>query len=79
MKTTYIIKEVQNINSEREGVRIETTSLTQAKRIASRNKVFQGTVLRIESDGGFLLAYKKDGQWVDCQYWDFDMSNSIFD
>ncbi|MCG8608967.1 MAG: hypothetical protein MI864_00385 [Pseudomonadales bacterium] len=73
MKTTYIIKEVQNLNSEREGDRIEASSLTQAKRTASRNQFFQGTVLRIESEGGFLLAYKKDGQWVDCQYWDFDI------
>ncbi|MDD9154935.1 hypothetical protein PVK64_01850 [Aliivibrio sp. S4TY2] len=68
MKTAYIIKEVQNINSEREGTQIETSSLSQAKRIASKNQRFHGTVMRIEAINGSWLAYKEDGKrWVDCQ------------
>lgn len=68
MKSTYIIKEVQNINSDREGVKVETTSLTSAKRIASKNQLFHGTVLRIESENGNWLAYKEDGnRWVECE------------
>ncbi|WP_318493444.1 hypothetical protein [Photobacterium leiognathi] len=68
MKTTYIIKEVQNINSEREGTRIETASLSQAKHIASINQCFHGTALRIETVDGLWLAYKEAGKrWVDCE------------
>nr|7C78_A Chain A, AcrIF9 [Photobacterium damselae] len=68
MKAAYIIKEVQNINSEREGTQIEATSLSQAKRIASKEQCFHGTVMRIETVNGLWLAYKEDGKrWVDCQ------------
>lgn len=68
MKTSYVIKEVQNINSDREGIHIETVSLSQAKRIASKKQCFHGTVMRIETVNGFWLAHKEDGKrWVDCE------------
>ena len=65
MKTTYIITEKQNLFSTREGVAVEATSLTSAKRIASKDQVFNGTVLTVESQSGALLAYKEAGKtWV---------------
>lgn len=66
MKTTYNIKESTHVNSRVEGDKIEATSLTQAKRHASRNKIFQGTTLRIDNSEGVCLAYKEPGcKWVD--------------
>lgn len=63
---TYIIKEIQNVNSEREGVTIEAADLSQAKRKASRNQTFKGTTLRIETINGACLSYKESGsKWVD--------------
>lgn len=62
---TYIIKEVQDVNSEREGTQIEAKNLSAAKRSASRGQFYQGTVLKIESESGVLLAYKEAGKsWV---------------
>lgn len=67
MKNQYIIKEVQNLNSERKGTKIEVTSLLSAKRTASKMQCFQGTVMRIESLNGVLLSYKEyNKSWVDC-------------
>lgn len=66
MKNAYVIKEVQNINSDREGVTIRSNSLSCAKRTASRNQSFQGTTLKIETENGALLAYKEpDKKWVE--------------
>lgn len=63
----YIIKETTHVNAEREGVEFEGT-LTQAKRYASRNQVFQGTVLKIETTWGELVAYKEAGKkWVNVE------------
>lgn len=62
---TYIIKEVQDVNSEREGTQIEAKNLRAAKRAASRGQFYQGTVLKIENEIGILLAYKESGKfWV---------------
>lgn len=61
----FIIKEVSNINSEREGYSVSVSSLSQAKRIASKKQAFFGTVLKIEAENGQVLAYKKDsGNWI---------------
>lgn len=65
MKNTYVVKELNDINSEREGVRVEASSLSQAKRLASRDQFFIGTVLRIEDENGNRLAYKQGQRWED--------------
>lgn len=63
----YLITEKQNLQSIRGGEQIEAKSLRDAKRRATREKSFLGTVLTIESaDGEHLLAFKKDGKWHDC-------------
>lgn len=65
MTTTYIIKETQNVNSDREGVKFEAETLTQVKRFASRNQSFQGTTLKIEYENGTLVCFKESGKsWV---------------
>ncbi|UYF78224.1 hypothetical protein [Acinetobacter ursingii] len=65
MKTTYTITEKQNLNSQREGTQVECSTLTAAKRLASKNQAFHGTTLTIECNGS-LIAYKNNGQkWVD--------------
>lgn len=65
MTTIYIIKETQNVNSDREGIKFEGETLTQAKRFASRNQSFQGTTLKIEDENGALIAFKESGKsWV---------------
>lgn len=62
--TTFVIKETQNINSDREGVKF-TGSLTQAKFFASRNQAFRGTTLKIETESGVLISCKSDKRWSD--------------
>jgi hypothetical protein len=61
---TYIITEKQNAQSRRAGSKIEARSLSDAKRAASREQMFKGTTLTIESNAGELLAVKEDGRWV---------------
>lgn len=62
---TYIITEKQNLQSHREGEKIQAKSLTAAKRKARAMQCFFGTVLTIESEAGHMLAHTKDGQsWV---------------
>jgi len=66
MKPTYIIKETQNINSEREGIEYQANSLTSAKRYATSHQFYHGTVLKIEAENGTLLSYKEiGGEWLD--------------
>ena len=65
MKSIYIIKEVQNMGSERKGERIEAKDLAAAKRAASRAQMFQGSVMKIESEAGALLAHKEGGRWIE--------------
>jgi hypothetical protein len=60
---TYIVTEKQNLSSSREGKAFQAKDLTAAKRIATREKMFQGTVMTIEQDGR-LLAYRVEGKWV---------------
>lgn len=61
----YIIRELQNSNSSREGVEIEAKDLAAAKRAASKAQCFQGTVMIVESDCGELLSTKKGKVWSD--------------
>lgn len=62
--STFIIKETQNVNSDRDGIEF-TGTLIQAKRFATRNKAFHGTTLKIESTGGTLISFKSDKKWSD--------------
>lgn len=64
-----VIKEVQNLNSNRNGETIEVSNMRQAKRKATSMQCFHGTVLKIERESGELLAYKDGNKWTDV----FDM------
>ena len=63
--SAYVIKEVQNMNSDRAATMTVNGSLSAAKRCATKSQSFQGTVLKIENTRGVLIAYKKDGKWID--------------
>ena len=63
---TYTVRELQNLQSHREGTEIAAKTLADAKRLATRNQVFQGTVLVIE-EGGHRVAYKENGRWTNCE------------
>lgn len=64
--TTYIIHEIQNLNSVRKGEIFEGT-LRAAKAKASREQIWQGTVLKITDENGAPVAIKdqKTGKWYD--------------
>lgn len=63
---TYIVRELQNADSFREGTEIKAADLTAPKRAASRGQMYQGTYLRIETCDGCLLATKESGgRWID--------------
>lgn len=65
----YYVAEVQNIGSRREAVAIEAADIAAAKRSASRQQAFDGTVLELGTtvDGnGFLtdiICRKVNGEW----------------
>jgi len=69
---TYIITEKQNLNSSREGTKVEAKNHTVAKRAATKNQAFHGTVLTIETEAGTMLATKEDRKaWVNSsEKWD---------
>ena len=54
---TFTIEETTSFKSRRSGYFIDALSLAQAKRIASRNQAFHGTVLHIYCND-VLLAHK---------------------
>ena len=62
--TTYIITEKQDLQSTREGKKVEASNLTAAKRAATRGRAFYGTVLTIENENGILLASKNGAKWI---------------
>lgn len=64
---TYIIIEKESVNQIREGNKIKAANLTEAKKIASKNKAFQGTILEIQNDHGVSLCVKKDGIWINAE------------
>jgi len=63
--TTYYIYEVQNINATCNRPEIYFGTLKAAKTKATRDQVFQGTVLKITDSKGNLISAKKKGEWVD--------------
>jgi len=64
----YYIQELENQQSYRESsIAIEARSLSQAKAAASRQQLFQGTVLTIRAPNGALLSLKTAGRWQDGQ------------
>jgi hypothetical protein len=65
---TFIIRELENAQSHRDGEKIEAASLAAAKRAASRRQVFQGTVMTIESEHGVVLSVKDGRGWNDADF-----------
>ena len=67
--TVFYIVELQNVRAYAPAERIEAKSLTSAMRVASRNKFFYGTALKMGDSvdsRGFIkntLAVKVDGKW----------------
>ena len=63
---TYIIHELQNMNSVREGT-IYNGTLRGAKTKATRDQIWQGTVLKITDEHGRMIACKDQhtGTWYD--------------
>ena len=70
--TKYIIRELENPNSIRQGEVVEASSLTVAKRMATRMQVFQGTYMLIE------LA-NDDGSRTGSESHEHAMSNGVPD
>lgn len=68
---TYIIHELQNLESIRKGEIFEgTLRAAKAKAKASREQVWQGTVLKITDEQGRTIATKdrQNGRWYDAEY-----------
>lgn len=63
-----IVRELQNRQSTREGQTIEAKTLSAAKTKATKDQMFQGTVLTLEDEHGNQLAYKDNAKWVDVGY-----------
>ena len=63
---TFTIIEAQNTNSIREGVSVELSDLSAAKRYATKNQCFYGTALMIEVDGVLVAqkSHEKNSKWV---------------
>lgn len=59
----FIIQELQDTASQRDGVKVEAENLTAAKRAATRMQQFQHTVLVVSSANGRRLAIKQGGKW----------------
>lgn len=64
IKHKFIISETNEVQCRREAYHFSGT-LTQAKRHASKNKMYIGTVLKIESESGELIASKSGKKWKD--------------
>jgi hypothetical protein len=62
----YNVFEKQSVNDTRDKSFVSEKTLTQTKRAASRDQMWQGTVLVIETKAGEMVAYKKPGErWTD--------------
>ena len=61
----YIIKELQNEQSHRNGSIIMAKTLTEAKKTAQREREFTNTILVIEHASGWRMATKVKGMWHD--------------
>ena len=76
---TFVIRELQNSHSYRDGETIQAENLSAAKRIASRRKCFHGTVLVIENESRIVLARKRDGErWQDVTQDDIDSAVNLY-
>ena len=81
---TYYIHELQNLNSIRQPIKYDGT-LLGAKMYASKNQVWQGTILKITDEKGAVLAVKDTvtGKWFEPgEYWNTGcepMRNSIIE
>lgn len=63
--TTFIIKETSDIASDREGVKVNCDSLVEAMKFARAEQCFYKTVMKVESEDGEVLAYRKgEAKWV---------------
>ena len=61
----YVIKEVNNISADRKPLTTVNGCLSQAKATATKQQMYKGTVMKIETTRGELVSYKKDGVWHD--------------
>lgn len=63
---TYIITEKENLNSHRAPMAVQDfKSLAAAKRYATKNQAFFGTVLTISDTNGELLSIKQgSSKWI---------------
>lgn len=61
----FIVKEVENIASDRRGGKVQAKSLAAAKQRATRAQIFQRTVMVIESPAGNRLSVKEGKEWRD--------------
>ena len=59
----FIIQELQDVASYRDGVEVEAKNLVAAKRAATRAQVFQNTVMVVSDCKGRRLAIKQGGRW----------------
>ena len=60
-----IIRELQNVNSYREGRSVDVATLDDAKIDAEREQVYMGTILVIEDLDGNVLSVNDRVQWND--------------
>lgn len=60
---TWIIYELQDAQSTREASRAYSGTLESAKRKATRDQFFQGSVLKIFGENGAEVAIKEKGKW----------------
>lgn len=61
----YIIKEVNSVSADRKPMTTVNGCLSQTKATATKQQMFKGTVMKIETIRGELVSYKKDGVWHD--------------
>ena len=68
--TNYTMTEKLTPQSNRDGINFTSSSLTEAKRKATRNQVFERTFLELtETDTGNTVAVKEwDGKWIPQSY-----------
>lgn len=59
--TSYYISEQENRFSSRARTKIEAKTLAEAKRMASRARVFRGTCLCVWDADGSLIAFREPG------------------
>jgi len=61
----YNLQEKQNINSTRDGEDFEAVNLKEAKKIAEKMQVFQGTVLDLTLYGKTVAFTDENGKWTE--------------